>query len=257
MAIRIFEQILQNEEMKKVIFFFLFFCGILFDIDIFYYNCNIFDDSTGSLLFRVVFVSFRLDYHKIKQPRNIFAEVLLLQKFGRITWTATVAADRFGILFKGNFWSNSLSLGAEKKIVQYFCFVHQAREMDDADIYFMNKFGFTALRQNQLELASAVFRRVTIHLDFESFAIFCFCWNWKLICVRLNYICSILQCLQLNPHHFPSFDGILRYLCSREDYFEALEWAICAHQKFPKYQRACDVILDVCDLLGDSPLVKE
>lgn len=39
-------------------------------------------------------------------------------------------------------------------------FPSQAREIDDTDIYFMNKFGLIALRRNQLELASSAFRRV-------------------------------------------------------------------------------------------------
>lgn len=72
------------------------------------------------------------------------------------------------------------------------------------------------------------------------------------------FFCFILlQCLQLNPDHFPSIDGVLRYLCAREDYWEAFEWAVFAHSKFSKYQQAIDVILDVCDLLNDSPLLKE
>lgn len=47
------------------------------------------------------------------------------------------------------------------KLVGFFNFsLFQARDMDDTDIYFMNAFGFAAIRQNQLEPAIWAFQRV-------------------------------------------------------------------------------------------------
>lgn len=82
---------------------------------------------------------------------------------------------------------------------------------------------------------------------------------YKLIINSNNDFCGwwTMQCLELNSDHIPSFDGILALLCNQEDYFEAYGWAIYCHKKFPKYQRAIDVILDVHNMLKDSPLLQK
>lgn len=51
-------------------------------------------------------------------------------------------------------------------------------------------------------------------------------------------------------------DGMLELLCHNEDYFEAYGWAIYCHSKFPKYQRAIDVICDVYKMLGETLLLQ-
>lgn len=60
-----------------------------------------------------------------------------------------------------------------------------------------------------------------------------------------RFIFSNVQCLKKNPIHWPSGDGILQILCQREQYNEAYGWALRWYDKYPKYSRALDVLLEI------------
>lgn len=59
----------------------------------------------------------------------------------------------------------------------------KASDMDDSDVYFLNKFGHVALQQQQIDLANAIFQRVNqFHFNFNIFNSGAIDWNtkWKM-----------------------------------------------------------------------------
>ncbi|KAJ6646406.1 Calcineurin-binding protein cabin-1 [Pseudolycoriella hygida] len=86
-----------------------------------------------------------------------------------------------------------------------------AYELDDTDVFTMNKLGRLALQMNKPEIAITVFEK----------------------------------CLAQNPNHWPSLEGVLKVLCMKENYCEAYGWALLCYDKDKNYKYALNVILEV------------
>ncbi|KAG4071749.1 hypothetical protein HA402_011903 [Bradysia odoriphaga] len=86
-----------------------------------------------------------------------------------------------------------------------------AYELDDTDVFTMNKLGQLALRMKKYEIS----------------------------------LISFEKCLVQNPNHWPSLDGILKILCLKENYCEAYGWALLCYNKDKTYELAVNVILEV------------
>lgn len=95
--------------------------------------------------------------------------------------------------------------------------------------------GQLALGMNKLEVAQIAFEKVKIDQN----------------CLLKKFIKYYSQCLQQNPNHWPSADGVLQVLCLKENFNEAYGWALMWYEKDNNYQRALDVILEIREKFHD------
>lgn len=87
----------------------------------------------------------------------------------------------------------------------------EAIQMDDTDIYTLNKAGHLALQFDESDYAASLFQR----------------------------------CQEFNPNHWPSADGMLKVLCVHRNFMGAYGWAIQWHQRDDTYERAIKVLVEL------------
>lgn len=98
--------------------------------------------------------------------------------------------------------------GDSEKALHY---VKLAVQMDDTDIYTLNKAGHLALQFDESEYAMVLFQR----------------------------------CQEFNPNHWPSADGILKVLCRHKDFMGAYGWAMQWHRRDETYEHAIKVLVEL------------
>lgn len=107
-------------------------------------------------------ISWFPDNTRIASFRAIFAEILLLQKFSRNIRNTIIISCCSGLFPKGMF------VHPFRLVKISFDCAFKAYAMDNTDVYFVNKFGFIALKQQNMHLAGMLFQRVRNWL-FSSF----------------------------------------------------------------------------------------
>ncbi|XP_031617058.1 calcineurin-binding protein cabin-1-like isoform X2 [Contarinia nasturtii] len=146
---------------------------------------------------------------RIDDALSLLSELLETEILFEVTKTHT---SKSLISIKYNCYKNIALIHNSRKDNELALeFLLKAIELDDTDVYTVNKLGQIALNLKQLDIAQMAFEK----------------------------------CLKKNPLHWPSGDGILQILCQREEYNEAYGWALRWHDKNPKYTRALDVILEI------------
>jgi len=77
-------------------------------------------------------------------------------------------------------------------------------QIDDTDVYTLNRFGKLALKDNALELAETVF----------------------------------VKCLRRNPSHYGALNSILEILCRNHNILGAYGWALKLYRRDPQHEFA-------------------
>ncbi|XP_055295611.1 calcineurin-binding protein cabin-1-like [Sitodiplosis mosellana] len=152
--------------------------------------------------------------NSVNDALSLFSELLETEILFEVTKTHT---SKSLISIKYNCYKNIAFIHNSRKDNDLALeFLLKAIELDDTDVYTVNKLGQIALKLKQLDVAQMAFEK----------------------------------CLKTNPTHWPSGDGILQILCQREEYNEAYGWALRWYDKNPKYTRALDVILEIREKFG-------
>ncbi|XP_055599565.1 calcineurin-binding protein cabin-1-like isoform X2 [Uranotaenia lowii] len=99
-----------------------------------------------------------------------------------------------------------------------------AVELDGTDVYTMFYLAKLALEHRQIEIAKIYFEK----------------------------------CIERNPNHWPSLDGMLQVFCLTGNIIEAFLWAIMCHGKDHKYRRAANVLMEIKERFASSlPFLEE
>lgn len=96
----------------------------------------------------------------------------------------------------------------DEQALEYFI---MAMELDETEVHTMHRLGQLALKKKQLDLADHAFQK----------------------------------CLDRNPNHWPSIDGMLLTLCAMNNIMGAYGWALKYYQKDETYDRAVDVLVEI------------
>lgn len=90
-------------------------------------------------------------------------------------------------------------------------YLTHAIELDDNDVYTMCSLAELAIKNGQIPVAKIYFEK----------------------------------CLERNPNHWPSVDGMLQLLLTSENIIEAWLWAIHCHKMDKNYRKAIDVLQEI------------
>ncbi|KAL5279813.1 CABIN1 family protein [Megaselia abdita] len=94
--------------------------------------------------------------------------------------------------------------------LEYFI---KAMDLDETEVHTMHRLGQLALKKKHLDLADHAFQK----------------------------------CLDRNPNHWPSIDGMLLTLCAMNNIMGAYGWALKYYQKDESYDRAVDVLVEITE----------
>lgn len=98
--------------------------------------------------------------------------------------------------------------GENEKALVY---IKKAIQMDDTDIFTLNKAGHLCLEFDEIDLACTLFQK----------------------------------CQEANSNHWPSADGLLQVLCAQRNFMDAYGWAMHWHKKDNDYERAIKVLVEL------------
>lgn len=98
----------------------------------------------------------------------------------------------------------------DEQALEYFI---MAMDLDDTEVHTMHRLGQLALKKKHLDLADHVFQK----------------------------------CLDRNPNHWPSIDGMLLTLCAMNNIMGSYGWALKYYQKDEDYDRAVDVLVEITE----------
>lgn len=98
----------------------------------------------------------------------------------------------------------------DEQALEYFI---MAMELDETEVHIMHRLGQLALKKKHFDLADHAFQK----------------------------------CLDKNPNHWPSIDGMLLTLCAMNNIMGAYGWALKYYQKDDNYERAVDVLVEITE----------